>query len=543
VTQVAPHSARHGRPETPDDGYTEYGRARGQRAVPLQQTHGRRRGRHATGYDQGFSGVVGWTIIGSLLPGAGLIAAGRRTAGRLVLGLTLVIVAGLVGFAVFGDTTAFALRFATNTNDLLLLAGGAVAVALLWAFIVLGTHVSLRRFATLTTAQRALSGLLVTSIIAAGGMVAAQTANYSLIGRTTLKAITDRGVQTEHTVRPRTAAPDPWADTPRVNVLLIGSDQGADRTGVRTDSTILASIDTHTGDTLLIGIPRNLENVPFPPGTPMAEQYPNGYTCNNPADPCLFNALWQFGVANSKSGAFSSYYGSFKNPGLQATVDGVEQTTKLDVNETLILDLDSFKAFVNAMGGVDVNVKKPVPIAGHEDRSGHQVGVKSYIQPGHRHLNGYLALWYARSRSDSSDYERMVRQRCVIGAITQQADPVQLARSFPELAGALQHDISTSIKLDDLSAWVTLLLRVKSAHVRSLPFTDANINPGHPDFDYIQTKIQKALTPPAPSKAKPAAGTSAGSGTSTGGSKTSPTPTTSTTTSDPGAAVDVKEVC
>ena len=87
-----------------------------------------------------------------------------------------------------------------------------------------------------------------------------------------------------------------------------------------------------------------------------------------------------------------------------------------------------------------------------------------------------------------------------------------------------------------------MLLRVKSAHVRSLPFTDANINPGHPDFYYIQTKIQKALTPPAPAKAKPA-GTSAGSGTSTGGSKTSPTPTTSTTTSDPGAAVDVKEVC
>ena len=193
------------------------------------------------------------------------------------------------------------------------------------------------------------------------------------------------------------------------------------------------------------------------------------------------------------------------------------------------------------MGGVDVNVRKRVPVAGHEDASGRQVGVKTYIEPGHRHLNGYLALWYARSRSDSSDYERMVRQRCVIGDITQQADPVQLARSFPELAHSLQNDITTSIKLDDLSAWVTLLLRVKSAHVRSLPFTDANINPGRPDFEYIQTKIQKALTP---SKTKPApTGSGAGTSTGTSGSKTSPTPTTGTTPSDPGAAVDVKEVC
>ena len=335
MTQVAPHSARHGRPDTPDDGYTEYGRGRGQRATPPEQRHGRRRGRHATGYDQGFSGVVVWTILGSLLPGAGLIAAGRRTAGRLLLCPTLLIVAGLVGFAVFGDTTAFALQFATNTNDLLLLAGGAVAVALLWAFIVLGTHVSLRRYASLTTGQRALSSLLVMSIIAAGGMVAAQTANYSLIGRTTLQAITDRGVQTEHTVHPRTAAPDPWAGTPRVNVLLIGSDKGADRSGVRTDSTILASINTHTGDTLLIGIPRNLENVPFPP----ARRWPSSTRTGTPATtrptPACSTPSGSSGSRTRSRAPPRSYYSRFKNPGLQATVDGVEQTTKLDVNETL----------------------------------------------------------------------------------------------------------------------------------------------------------------------------------------------------------------
>ncbi|MBA3907899.1 MAG: LCP family protein [Pseudonocardiales bacterium] len=538
MTQVAPESARRGRSDVPHDGYTEYGRSRAQRGSAPEPSFGRHRGRHATGYDQGFSGVVGWTIIGSLLPGAGLIAAGRRTAGRLLLGVTLLTVAGLVGFALFGDTTAFALRFATNTNDLLLLAGGAVALSVLWAFVVLGTHVSLRRFATLTTAQRALSSLLVTSIIAAGGMVAAQTANYSLIGRTTLKAITDNGVSIQHQSRPKADAVDPWAGTPRVNVLLIGSDAGPDRKGIRTDSTILASIDTRTGDTLLIGIPRNLENVPFPPGTPMAEQYPNGYTCDRPTDPCLFNALWQFGALNAKDSAFSSYYGKFKNPGLQATIDGVEQTTKLPVNQYLILDLDSFKAFVNAMGGIDVNVQRRIPVAGHEDASGRQVGVKSYIEPGRKHLNGYYALWYARSRSDSSDFDRMARQRCVIGAITQQANPVTLARSFPELAAALQNDISTNIKLDDLSAWVTLLLRVKSAHVRSLPFTDANINPGHPDYDYIQKKIAKALVPPAP---KPAAAGSSGSKSGTkSGSKATPTPTTP---SDPGAAIDVKEAC
>ena len=40
-------------------------------------------------------------------------------------------------------------------------------------------------------------------------------------------------------------AEDPWGGRDRVNVLLLGGDGGVGRTGVRTDSMILASIDTH----------------------------------------------------------------------------------------------------------------------------------------------------------------------------------------------------------------------------------------------------------------------------------------------------------
>jgi LCP family protein required for cell wall assembly len=542
VTQVAPHSARHQRreqgspPSGPPGAFPALDRP--------QPPAGSLRGRHATGYDQGFGGVVTWTILGSLLPGSGLIAAGRRTVGKIILTITLLAAIVAIAFVVLGDTTASVLRFATNTNDLLLLAGGAVGLGLVWAFVVLGTHVSLRRFATMTGPQRALSTLLVTSIIAGGAMIAAETANYSLIGRTTLKAITDNGVETEHSTRPLANQPDPWADTPRVNVLLIGSDAGADRTGVRTDSVILASIDTHTGDTVLFGIPRNLQHVPFPPGTPMAAQYPDGFYCQNTNDPCLFNALWQFGVTN----AGNSYYKNFKNPGLQATIDGVQQVTGLPVNEYFLLDLNGFKAFVNAIGGIDVNVKRPIPVAGHEDASGRQVGVKEYIKPGHQHLNGYYALWYARSRSDSSDYDRMQRQRCVIGAISQQTNPVVLARAFPELARAVQKDMSTSVRLDDVSAWVTLLLRVKNAHIRSLPFTDANINTANPNFAYMKRKVQEAITTPSP---EPSASRPSGSATSAPkASATTPSSTSkprasasATTPSDPGSAVDVKQAC
>jgi len=535
VTQVAPHSARHGRG---DQGFGVPSQQRGGSPFPLQQpaTEGRLRGRHATGRDQGFGGLVTWTIIGALVPGAGLIAAGRRTAGRVLVTLTVLVVLGLVAFAVLGDPASVVLGLAANTENLMVIALAAVALALLWAFVVLGTHVSLRRFASLTAMQRVLSTALVTAIVAGGGMIAYETANYSLIGKKTLEAITSNGTRITGAPRPKNGQTDPWATIPRVNVLLIGSDAGADRIGVRTDSILLASIDTHTGDAVILGLPRNLQHVPFPEGTPMQQQYPEGYWC--PDHSCLLNALWQYGVqsaADPSSPAYS-YYKKFPNPGLQATVDAVQTVTGLTVNDYLLLDLDGFKGFVNSIGGIDVNVKRPIPIAGHENSAGQQVGVKGYIQPGRRHLNGYLALWYARSRSDSSDYDRMQRQRCVISALSQQANPVKLAQGFPELAKTIQKDISTSIDLGDLGSWVTLALRVKDGHVRSLPFTDAVINTANPDFDTIHRLVRKALQPPAKSTASPSPSPS---GSSTGTSK----PRKSTTPVDPTKAVDTKEVC
>jgi LCP family protein required for cell wall assembly len=528
VTQVAPHSARHSRV---DRGPGLPSQQRSEGPLPPQWPAEDRlpRGRHATGRDQGFGRLVTWTILGSIVPGAGLIAAGRRTAGRILVTLTVVAVVGLLAFALIGDRTSLLLGMATNTNSLMIFALGAVALALLWALVVLGTHVSLRRFASLTAWQGVMSTALVTAIVAGGMMAAYETARYSLIGKATLEAITNNGTQITGAAQPKNGQTDPWASIPRVNVLLIGSDAGADRIGVRTDSVLLASIDTHTGDAVIFGLPRNLQHVPFPAGTPMARQYPDGYSC--PDQSCLLNALWQYGVqsAAEPSSPAHSYYKRFRNPGLQATVDAVQSVTGLKVDDYLLLDLDGFKGFVNSIGGVDINVKRPIPIGGHEDANGREVGVKGYIKPGHRHLGGFLTLWYARSRSDSSDYDRMQRQRCVISALTRQTNPVKLAKGFPDLAKTIQKDISTSIDLGDLGSWVTLALRVKDGHVRSLPFTDAVINTAHPDFDTIRRLVTKALEPPAPK--------SSSSSSSSSKSRKSTTP------ADPTKAVDTKEVC
>ena len=71
----------------------------------------------------------------------------------------------------------------------------------------------------------------------------------------------------------------------RLNVLLVGSDAGPDRRGTRTDTMMVASVDTRTGRTILFGLPRNLQRVPFPAGSPMAREFPRASTTRRTRSP------------------------------------------------------------------------------------------------------------------------------------------------------------------------------------------------------------------------------------------------------------------
>jgi polyisoprenyl-teichoic acid--peptidoglycan teichoic acid transferase len=490
------------------------------------------RGRHATEWGEGFEHVVGWTLLGSLVPGVGMIAAGRRILGGVIAGSCLLVALAGAAVLVLSDPVLLIARLLlTHPERLTYVAGAMVLLAVLWGAHVVATNLFLRRFATLTGRQSTLSWALVAAIVGGGVAGTVVQAQNVQLGADTINSIfSDGGGLSSAARRPDTTKVDPWANTPRVNVLLIGSDAGADRTGLRTDSLIVASIDTRTGRAVLFSLPRNLEHVPFPPGTPQARDYPDGYYCAQ--DACMINALWQFGMEHK-----DQYYKGVKNPGLKATVDGVEQTLGLTIDQYAMVDLRGFMQFVDAIGGLDVNVTKRIPVGGHRDpATGRSTGVTSYIEKGRQHLDGYRTLWFARSRSDSDDFERMRRQRCVIGAVTQQIDPQTVALNITGILKAAKDNIRTSIPTSDLDAWVALALKVKKGAVQSVAFTNKIITPGNPDFELIKTKVQDALKAPV-AKPTPSA-TTPSAATPSPTTKKKPAPVAET-----GDAVDVNQVC
>ena len=159
-----------------------------------------------------------------------------------------------------------------------------------------------------------------------------------------------------------------------------------------------------------------------------------------------------------------------------------------------MVNLQGFQDFVDAIGGVVVDVKERLPIGGNSKNR----RADGWIEAGdNQELNGFEALWFARSRWSTDDYDRMRRQRCVIGAAADQADPVKLALGFPKLAKAAKDNMSTDIPQNELQAWVELGTRIKDAKVRSLPFDNTVITSrSDPDYDAIQSLVDDALKPP-----------------------------------------------
>ena len=466
----------------------------------------RARARHASSRGEGFGRFAALTVL-SLVPGAGLVAAGRRISGGLLLGLTVLAVAGAGVLALSGNALHRVLTLAVQPR---ILAAGAALVAvvgIIWCLTIVATAWSTRPSRP-SAAQRGLGVALVAALCVAVAAPSSVGVRYALIQRDLVTSLFAGDTAAKTNPVDGAAVPaagkNPWAGVPRVNMLLLGSDAGADRTGVRTDSMIVASIDTTTGDTVLFGLPRSLQKVPFPASNPLKAVWPNGFNCGNE---CLLNAVWE-----QARTVHPELFPGDPNPGLTTTRDVIGEVLGLRIDTYATIDLNGFKSLVDAMGGVDVNVPRDIPIGGGKSLSGRQLPIFGTIPAGQQHLNGYQALWFARSRQGSDDYDRMGRQRCMVTSLLDQANPAQLLGRYPQLASVAKTNISTDIRQQDLGAWVTLVQQIQRGKIRSLPFTNKVISTVNPNFEAIRALVTKAIAPqpataPSPSPSPSGAAT------------------------------------
>lgn len=439
-------------------------------------------------------------LLTLVLPGSAQVVAGNRKLGRRALQVTFTVWAFVLTALVLALTNrALLVNIVTNgwTSFILMVILALLSVG--WALLFLNTLRIIRPPLLERRMRPLVAGLLAVLMVGTSGGLAYGA--YMLnVGRSAVGSIFASGPS----VKPVDG---------RYNFMLMGGDAGEDRTGLRPDSMSVISVDAKTGESITFSLPRNFQNAPFPTDSPLAEVYPEGYNCG---DECILNSLYQTVMEN-----YPDLYPDSSDPGAEAMMDAASGILGLEVQSYVIVDMEGFSTLIDAMGGITINAGGWVPItAGEIPGTNRHYPPDGWIAPGTQKMDGYTALWYARSREFVTDYHRIARQQCVQQAMVAQLDPATLLTRFQSIAAAGEQIVKTDIPQDQLGSFLDLALKAKGQPMERLTIgppdfgTAADNFVTYPDFDQIHARVAEKITgqeaAPEPPAEAPAAEPGAG---------------------------------
>ncbi|MCU1480576.1 MAG: hypothetical protein JWQ19_1362 [Subtercola sp.] len=420
-------------------------------------------------------------VAAVVVPGSGHLLLGRRRVGLALTALSVVVI---------GAGAVAALWVASDPSNAaaLLLSSGALLVAAIalisWAMLIVFCSFDLLREPAREPrrepgAQRAALTALTVVLVAALSGSLLTAAGLATTQRTTIDTIFAGGAGLVPV-------------NGRYNILLAGTDVAPDRSIVSPDSIAVASVDAITGQTVIIGVARNTQNFPFAPGSALATAFPEGNYCESG---CSLNHAYEYGVEHPQ------LYPGSSTPGVDALIDAVTGYTGLTIGGYVIIKMQGFVDLIDAIGGVTVQVNKAVPRTGVPNNGvGGLVVLGPPIEPGLQHMDGATALWFARSRLDSSDTERMIRQGCLQQALFTQLTPDVLLTKFDAIESSGAGLIDTNIPSASLSEFARLAVGAQRFGFTRIDLSPPLVVPEQPDLDTVHSIITDALEPATASR-------------------------------------------
>lgn len=261
--------------------------------------------------------------------------------------------------------------------------------------------------------------------------------------------VTPRTIPTSSTTSSTTTTTLPLG-TNRLTFLLLGGDAGPGRGGLRTDSVMVATIDTVTGSTALFGLPRNMAGLSFSDGTPFP-----GHSQG------ILNEVYSYGRAHPEMFAGP-------DPGITAVSNIVSATLGIPIDYHLLVEMQGFVEIVDVFGGVNVNPRKAFTAPIYDDDPSDYEMIT--FNPGEQRLNGPEALAYARSRTASNDYVRMERQRCLMTGLLEEAGPYNLTTKLVSLLDVIERRVSTNIPSNQLPYLINFAPSIDTSQVTFVGF-------------------------------------------------------------------------
>jgi LCP family protein required for cell wall assembly len=278
----------------------------------------------------------------------------------------------------------------------------------------------------------------------------------------TLDATAAVGTLREGVPTPATAIPTavPTFEVPRgtTNILLLGADDPiGDESSGRTDTLIIVTINPDGPTASMISLPRDL--YVYIPGFTMSRintALAHGDTINYPGGGIGLlkqTILYNFGIP-------IHYYAQ--------------------------VDFQGFQNIVDAIGGVDLAVSCERTdwrlISPELDPLLEENWEVFTLPPGVHHMDGDLALWYARSRllDPLSDWGRSRRQQQLLRAMFNQGLELNLVSELPTLWNTYKDTVETDLDLGRMLQLATLAPAIRENGVQNL---------------YLAGKTQSWMTP------------------------------------------------
>jgi polyisoprenyl-teichoic acid--peptidoglycan teichoic acid transferase len=262
-----------------------------------------------------------------------------------------------------------------------------------------------------------------------------------------------------------------------VNILLLGSDDELANDGfIRTDTLIIVSINRDTGTVSMLSLPRDLfVYIPTPNG--MMQR---------------INVVYGVGEGIG-----------YTDGGFGLLRQTIWYNLGLNVHYYAMVNFSGFQQIIDTLGGIEIAVDcayQDYPLVGAEVPEGAVAygdqGLRT-LDVGYYHMSGAEALWYARTRRTSSDFDRGRRQQQLLRAIWRKSlDTVSLTNA-PQLWNQGMEMLDTDMGLNDFISLVPLALDLDTRQIRSFTLNRLyHTTPWQtPDGDFVQLPVQETIRP------------------------------------------------
>ena len=271
-----------------------------------------------------------------------------------------------------------------------------------------------------------------------------------------------------------------WQKKERVNILLLGIDQREDQHGPwRTDTMIVLTLDPENNMAGILSIPRD-----------------------------LWGPLPRYGENRINTAHYTGDLKKYPGGGPALAIKTVQYNLGIPIHYYVRVNFSGFVEAVDTIGGVDIYVEKEIDDPLYPDSAyGYD---PLYIPAGLQHMDGELALEYARTRHSGSDFDRLRRQQQVIMAVRDKVLRFellpQLLPKLPELLKTVGDAMQTDLQLDEMLNLVQSASQIDDEHIKTAAIDSSMTEPTTryngaqvliPIRDEIRTVVDEIFTAPA----------------------------------------------